>query len=159
MELFSCPECGYENPKGSRACERCLLVFEKYERKKTQSDGNAQVRGSQNLETQWQAILADYGNLGLHEKFVADASQEKSLPFASKQYKKMVDINPADEMAKKMIDKIIQIATLTFVPPFRKPPPKSSRAVTYVVTFIVLVAIVALLILAFTNKGPGVPVN
>lgn len=158
MELFSCPECGYENQKGSRACERCLLVFEKYERKKTQSEG-IQVRSSQKLEAQWQAILTDYENYALHEKFVSDAASEKSLPYASKQYKNMLDINAADEMAKKMIDKIIQVATVTYVPPFRKPPPKSSRAITFVILFIILVAVVVLLVQAFMNKGPQVPIN
>ncbi len=158
MELFSCPECGYENQKGTPSCERCLLVFAKYERKKSQGVG-VQVQSSQRLESQWQGILTDYENLALHEKFISDAAAEKSLPFASKQYKNMLDINPADEMAKKMIDKIIQVATITYTPPFRKPPPKSSRAVTFAVLFVILVAITVLIIQAFTSKGPDLPIN
>jgi len=51
----------------------------------------------------------------------------------------MLDMNEGDEIAKKMIDKIIQVATLTFVPPTRKEPPQNTRWLTYsILAFIVI---------------------
>lgn len=137
MELFSCPECGYENPKGSVSCKRCLLIFEKYAKKNLK--GNAQVLGPRALEEQWKTLITDYENKELHEKFISDALASKNLQYASQQYKKMLDMNAGDEIAKKMIDKIIQVATLTFVPPTRKEPPKNTRWLTYsILAFIVI---------------------
>lgn len=118
MEHFSCPECGYENPKGSVSCKRCLLIFEKFAKKNMKV--NSQVMGSRKLEDQWKELLSDYENKPNHEKFVTDALTSKNLQFASQQYRKMLDLNPNDEIAKKMIDKSRQGGTLTYVPAFRK---------------------------------------
>ena len=128
MELFSCPECSYENLKGSVSCKRCLLIFEKYEKKNLKL--NSQMATSKKLEDLWGDILSEYDNIEKHEKFISEALKEKKLPYASQQYRKMLDLNGVDEIATKMINKIINVATLTYVPPFRKDPPKSTRWIT-----------------------------
>jgi uncharacterized membrane protein YvbJ len=155
MELFSCPECGYENPKGSVSCKRCLLIFEKYERKNQKV--NAQMVGSRRLEEQWREILSDYESLEKHEKFISDALREKNLPYASQQYRKMLDMNPVDEIAKKMIDKIINVTMLTYTPPIRKEPPKNNRWITVLIllAIIFLVAIVVFMGIMST-RAPNV---
>ena len=155
MEQFSCPKCSYENPKGSVSCKRCLLIFAKYEKKVAQmnSIGSAQVLTPQKLEDQWKEILADYDNLSKHEAFVAESLKAKQLPYASQQYKKMVDLNGADIVAKKMIDKIIQVATLTYVPPFRKEPPKSTRWITVTIFFVVLFGLGVAIVTALRHNS------
>jgi hypothetical protein len=116
--FYSCPECGYENPQGSTTCKRCLLVFEKYERKNTKVHNV--VNASANLENLWRDLLTDYENTEKHEKFITQALADKNLAFASQQYRKMLELNNLDEISKKMIDKIIQVATLTYMPPPRE---------------------------------------
>jgi hypothetical protein len=124
--FFSCPECGFENPQGSATCKRCLLVFEKYERKANKV--HHIVNASNKLENAWRDLLVDYSAVDKHEKFINQAIAEKNLPFASQQYRKMIELNPADDISPKMIEKIIQVATYTYLPPVRQaPPPKSSH--------------------------------
>jgi hypothetical protein len=122
--LFSCPECGFENAQGATSCKRCLLVFEKYERKNTRV--HQIVNASTKLEAAWRDVLVDYGAIDKHEKFINTALAEKNLPFASQQYRKMLELNPIDDISPKMIDKIIQVATYTYLPPIRQAPPKPS---------------------------------
>lgn len=151
MEHFSCPKCGYENLKGSVSCKRCLLIFEKYEKKNR--DVGTQVGGSKRLEEQWEELLLDYENNEKHEKFIADALKENNLPFASHQYKKMSDLNGADEIAKKMIERIIQVATLAYTPPFRKEPPKDNRWLTKFLIFVILFGVAAAVLIAFMKRS------
>ncbi|MES2769613.1 MAG: zinc ribbon domain-containing protein [Bdellovibrionota bacterium] len=151
MEHFSCPECGYENPKGSVSCKRCLLIFEKYEKKNMKV--NSQVNGSKKLDEKWRELLTEYDNKDKHEAFIADALKEKNLQYASQQYRKMLDMNGADETAKRMIDKIIQIATLTYVPPFRKEPPKNTRWITLSILALIVIGVIAMTLM-FMSRRP-----
>lgn len=150
MELFSCPECGYENPKGSVSCKRCLLIFEKYERKNQKV--NAQMSGSRRLEDQWRDILNDYDNIEKHEKIISDALREKNLPYVSQQYRKMLELNAADEVAKKMIDKIINVTMMTYVPPVRKEPPANTRWLTVLILLVVMFLIAMVIFFGLMNK-------
>jgi hypothetical protein len=150
MEHFSCPECGYENSKGSVSCKRCLLIFEKYARKNMKV--NSQVMGPMKLEEQWKELLTDYENKDKHEKFITDALTSKNLQYASQQYRKMLDLNATDEMAKKMIDKIIQVATLTYVPPFKKEPPQNTRWLTYSILAMIVIFVGGVLALMMMRK-------
>lgn len=150
MEHFSCPECGYENPKGSVSCKRCLLIFEKYARKNMKV--NSQVMGPMKLEEQWKELLTDYENKDKHEKFITDALTSKNLQYASQQYRKMLDLNATDEMAKKMIDKIIQVATLTYVPPFKKEPPQNTRWLTYSILAMIVIFVGGVLALMMMRR-------
>lgn len=154
MELFSCPECGYENPKGSVSCKRCLLIFEKYAKKHAQKNAGAgaQLPVSQKLEDQWKDVLTEYDNKDKHEKFISDSLSTKNLQFASQQYRKMLDLNPSDEMAKKMIEKIIQVATLTYVPPARTEPPKNSRWLTYSILTMIVVFVMGVIMIVMMRR-------
>ena len=150
MEHFSCPECGYENPKGSVSCKRCLLIFEIYV--KYHMRANSQVNGPRKLEEKWKELLTDYDNIEKHEAFISDALKDKNLQFVSQQYRKMLDMNAADEIAKKMIDKIIQLATLTYVPPLRKEPPKSTRWITVSILATIVIVVFTVAVFMMMKK-------
>jgi hypothetical protein len=150
MELFSCPECRYENPKGTVSCKRCLLIFEKYEKKNLKLVN--QVASSKVMEDMWTEVISDYENNEKHEKFISQALKEKKLPYASQQYKKMIDTNGSDEIASKMIAKIINVATLTYVPPFRKEPPKSTRWLTTSILLFIVTGVVAAAVFIYLRK-------
>lgn len=150
MELFSCPECSYENLKGSVSCKRCLLIFEKYEKKNLKL--SSQVATSKKLEDLWGDTLSEYENMEKHEKFISEALKEKKLPYASQQYRKMLDLNGVDEIATKMINKIINVATLTYVPPLRKDPPKSTRWITTTILIFIVTGVIAAVVFIFMRK-------
>lgn len=150
MELFFCPECRYENAKGSVSCKRCLLIFEKYEKKNAKL--NSQVITSKKLEDIWTDIVTDYGNVEKHEKFISEALREKKLPYASQQYKKMLDMNKADDLATKMIEKIINVATLTYIPPVRNEPPRNTRWLTMSIMFFIVAGLIGAVVFITMRK-------
>ena len=113
---------------------------------------NAQVNGSRKLEDKWKELLTEYDNIEKHEAFISDALKDKNLQFVSQQYRKMLDMNAADEIAKKMIDKIIQLATLTYVPPIRKEPPKSTRWITVSILATIVIAVFTVAVFMMMKK-------
>jgi hypothetical protein len=144
MNDIQCPECGWVGPRDSSQCPQCLLIFEKHNRK-VQLEQN-QVRASLKLDQSWSDIILDYSNINKHEDFVNMAITEKNLPFASQQYRKMLELNPMDEVAIKMRDKIIQVATLTFTLPQRGQVKQSSKLFRNIfIAFITVIVVVVLM--------------
>lgn len=143
MNTFQCPGCGHANIFGMESCESCLLVFEKHN--KRQAGETLSVHGGSRLEALWQDVLRQYENIASHEAFVQRALAEKNLPFASQQYRKIIETSPHDEIAVKMRDKIIQLAMATFSMPGRTVVPSQNRVfrnfflviLTMIVVFIV----------------------
>lgn len=122
---FSCPKCNYQNAKGSLQCLSCLLVFEIHNKKT--SGLVQQVKAPASLALLWDAVITDYGNKDVHERFIQASLAQKNLAYASQQYRQMVEISPLDDIALKMRDRIIHLATVTFVPPARPQLSKNSR--------------------------------
>jgi transcription elongation factor Elf1 len=125
IDGFHCPNCGKKNSNGSTECLYCGVVFKKHEDKET--GPKSKVSGNKLLEQSWQAVLDEYANEKRHESFIQLCLQENNLPFASQQYRLILEGNANDETAIKMRDKIINIATLTYVPPKRELPDKRRR--------------------------------
>lgn len=141
---FSCPMCSYQNPKGSSSCAKCLVVFEKVEQKNLGIQNK--VSASSYLQELWEHVISDYGNKEFHEKFVQTALAEKNLPFASQQYRKMIEINVADDIAIKMRDRIIQLVTVTYVPHARPPLAENKRWGVKIFVFIIFVILLVLVL-------------
>lgn len=117
-ESFVCSKCAYKNPKGAVECASCGLVFEKSRKKALGVKDN--VEGTAELKSLWARILEDYNNISLHETFIKLALGQKNLPFASQQYRQILEVSPSEEVALKMRDKIINLATVAYVPPKRE---------------------------------------
>lgn len=141
---FSCPVCSYQNPKGNLSCSQCLLVFAKHEQK--EMGIKQSVTGSSYLREMWDHVIADYGNRDFHEKFIQTALAEKNLPYASQQYRKMIEANPADDIALKMRDRIIQLVTVTYVPPARPAVADNKRWGLKIFVFVVFVILLSLVL-------------
>jgi hypothetical protein len=82
----------------------------------------------------WKDILENYEDQQLHDAFIQTALQYKKLNFASQQYRKMMEINPLDDTAKEMQNKIIQIASFQMMSQksdrkFQKPPKWNSAGI------------------------------
>jgi hypothetical protein len=115
---FLCFKCGYANQKGSAECESCGLVFGKS--KKPVGTLRESVAALPDLKMAWESVIEDFGSQSRHETFIKIALAHKNLPYASQQYRTILESNPNDEIANKMREKIISIATLTYVPPKRE---------------------------------------
>lgn len=118
VSTFICFKCGFANQKGSRECSACGVVFEKL--KKAKGAIKESVVASLELKRLWDEVLENYSHESKHEIFLKMALAQKNLPYASQQYRMILEANPADEIAARMRDKIINIATFTYVPPKRE---------------------------------------
>lgn len=140
LDTFACSKCGYQNLKGSSECSSCGMVFEKARK---QALGIKQdVSGTPELKTLWERVISDYDNQAVHEAFINMALNQKNLPFASQQYRLILEANPNESMALRMRDKIINIATLTYVPPRRELPQKKKLSIPMIVIGIGLLMII-----------------
>lgn len=132
MSQKSCPKCGYAANIEAPECAKCGIVFGKFIDQEAQPD--AQVLGNKVLVDMWKNILENYENQQLHDAFIQTALQYKKLNFASQQYRKMMEINPLDETAKQMQNKIIQIVSFQMMSQksgrkFKKPPKWNSAGI------------------------------
>ncbi len=122
---FSCPKCKFNNEKGSISCASCGVIFEKLEKRGKPTP--ADIGATDDLRLQWEKVLTHYQSVEEHERFLRECLAVKQLPFASQQYRRMIDLNASDPIALKMRDKIIEMATLTYIPP-RRPEPMPAKS-------------------------------
>lgn len=111
---FNCPFCQAPNQQGSVECASCQRVLEKA--KKISMEIRKDTAGSELLRTLWGSVLADYASEARHEAFIQQALSDQGLQFASQQYRQILDANPNEAIAMKMRERIINLATLTYIP-------------------------------------------
>lgn len=78
------------------------------------------------LKRQWDLVRENYARVDLHEAFVQKCFGSNQLPFASLQYRQIIEANPSDDLALKMRDRIIALSTAAYIPQ-RRQEEKSSR--------------------------------
>lgn len=115
---FACPYCQALNDKGSTECATCERVFEKA--KKISVELRKEFLAPEPLRLLWEDVMKDFGNEVRHEAFIQEALSTKALPYASQQYRQILDGNPNEQTAIKMQQRIINLTTLTYVPPLRQ---------------------------------------
>lgn len=143
-EKFPCPKCKFQNKKGSAICQSCGIVFEKFE--KRQKGVQPDMLSSEEMRVHWEQVLTDYSNESKHEKFLKLCLAKNQLPYASQQYRIMIDTNTADNIAIKMRDKIIEMATLTYMPPKRNIPEKKGNGAIIIVAAGVILTLVGFMV-------------
>ncbi len=68
------------------------------------------------LKAVWDNVKAHYDNEKEHKRFLQICLSQDKLTFASEQYRKILDANPNDEIASKMINNIVGLAFASYVP-------------------------------------------
>jgi hypothetical protein len=104
--------------KGATECSTCGRVFEKA--KKISVEIRKDFQSSDQLRVAWETVMEDFSNELKHEAFIQMALAEKALPFASQQYRQILVANPNEPTALKMRERIINLTTMTYVPPRRQ---------------------------------------
>lgn len=125
MQQKTCPKCGYANVADAVECSACGVIFSKLSDPDSAPD--AQVLANPAIVAQWKDVVQNYADEDLHEAFIQSCLAAQKLNFASQQYRKMLEINPSDQTAKAMQDKIVQIASFQMLSAkqnrqFTKPP-------------------------------------
>lgn len=69
------------------------------------------------LRAAWDTVKNDFGNEAKHEAFVQYCLQKNRLNYASQQYRQIIMANPAEPTALRMQERIINLATVTFLTP------------------------------------------
>ena len=95
-------------------------------------------------------MKTNYGDERRHESFIQLCLSRENLPFASTQYRTILMANPTEDIAKRMQDRIVGLATSTYVVQASmhdKAPPRFRK--------LSLFAIVAAVVFIIT--GIGIP--
>ncbi len=108
-----CPNCSEPRHLDIKECPYCGVIYDKVIPKDMVNGPQANV--DIELLQNWQELVTDYENKDKHEKFLQRAMAKKRLPFASQQYRKLLEVNPEDIMAKEMQEKIINLATVVIL--------------------------------------------
>jgi hypothetical protein len=124
-----CPKCGCrvpvpEEPEGAapEACTRCGLTFALW----SPEQAREVIALDQQGEDLWVEVLADWSTVEKHDAFLKHCSPRGLLPLAGRRYRQRLDDDPANVMAARMQDRVIAMATASFI----RPPPVVNRAVT-----------------------------
>lgn len=98
--LKPCPKCGGKNAINATECVHCQVIFAKMQNLAGQDQG---VRALPSLVRKWQEVLGDFENDSLHTQFIEDCRKAQALAYAIYRYRQMLEVQPQDEIAKKML--------------------------------------------------------
>lgn len=103
-ELRKCPKCSSLNPRLSKECIKCGVIFEKVE---NLGADDASLGAIPSLVKAWQELMSDYDNLKKHVAFVDRCEDLHALPYALKKYQSLKEAQPQDDVAQKMFHRIL----------------------------------------------------
>ncbi len=103
-ELRKCPKCEAMNPRLSKECIKCGVIFEKVD---SLPDEDATLGAIPSLVKAWQDLMSDYDNLKKHVAFVDRCEDLHALPYALKKYESLKEAQPQDDVAQKMFHRIL----------------------------------------------------
>lgn len=106
----TCPNCDEPRHLDVKDCPYCGVIYDKVIPKDMMQGPHGNI--DLELLEDWQELLSDYNNQQKHELFLQRALGKKRLPFASQQYRKLLEVNPADVVAKSMQSKIMNLAAI-----------------------------------------------
>jgi hypothetical protein len=111
--LRSCARCGEKVDAKLTECPKCGVIFDKI--KKIRVGEPLKKDPSADLTAAWIGIRNNYADLKNHETFIQLCLNKENLAFASQQYRAVLDANPSDDIANKMQNRIIELATFSYI--------------------------------------------
>lgn len=116
-DLAPCPKCFKMNEVTAKECGHCGVVISKF--KNAFSIQENFPAHSAALDSEWHAVLADYGNESLHDKFLGSCQRENNLAYAAALYSQMTKLMPGDDLTNKRLTGIQRMGEM-LLPPTRK---------------------------------------
>jgi len=108
-----CFNCGEKVDAKYIECTKCGVLFDKV--RKIKSPEPVMQAAGPEIIAAWEAVKTNYADEKRHESFIQLSLSRDSLPFASSQYRAILLVNPNDEIAKRMQNRIIDLATTTYI--------------------------------------------
>ncbi len=103
-EIRKCPKCSALNPRLTKECLKCGVIFEKVE---SLPPADAALGAIPSLVKAWQDLMGDYDNLKKHVAFVDRCEDLQALPFALKKYQSLKEAQPQDDVARQMFHQVL----------------------------------------------------
>ena len=119
-----CIKCGALNMDAAKECSKCGVIFEKF---REQVDDPLLMKAPQKLREFWFMLKQHYEDEDLHEEFLRQCRKAGQLEFASSRYRKVLDVQPNEEIAKKFKNKIIALTNIAMDPVELKTEKKKFR--------------------------------
>ncbi len=92
-ELRKCPKCEAMNPRLTKECIKCGIIFDKVE---SVTPEEARLGAIPSLVKAWQDLMSDYDNIKKHMAFVDRCEELQALPYALKKYQTLKEVQPRD---------------------------------------------------------------
>jgi hypothetical protein len=70
--------------------------------------------GNRELVALWEQVIFDYTNEQCHERFIAGSCARGALAFAASKYKTLLEVAPGEELATRMRERIMAMASHRF---------------------------------------------
>jgi hypothetical protein len=109
----TCVRCGQKVDFSFTECPKCGVIFDRV--KKVRGTDPVIKISTIELAGAWDTIRDNYENLSRHEEFIQQCMAKENLAFASAQYRAVLDGNPSDDIANKMQNRIIELATFSYI--------------------------------------------
>lgn len=103
QEVRKCLKCAALNPKSLEECLKCGVIFARLEGLPL----DQQLGAIPSLVRSWQELMSDYQNLRKHFEFVDRCEDLNAIPFALRKYEELKSVQPHDEIAQSMFQKVI----------------------------------------------------
>lgn len=108
-----CVRCGSKVDAKYTECPKCGIIFDRAQKEK-RIDPLAKG-ATPELSASWDAVKANYGDESRHESFIQLCLARENLAFASAQYRFVLDANPSEDIANRMHNRIIELATFSYI--------------------------------------------
>jgi hypothetical protein len=142
-----CPKCGRNREdETTNSCARCGLVFAFW----TPDKAVDVVKLDEKAEALWTQVRRSWKDESKHDAFLKYCSLAGLLAPAGRCYRLRLDKTPDDEIAIKMQERIVAMATLSFARPSTPPKPVTR---TQWFWMILVIGVIAGVIGSFLIKG------
>lgn len=118
-----CPKCGRVRGAGASACDRCGLIFSRWNAASSTATVPIDAQG----EALWRDVLDDWSNTARHDAFVKHCSAQGSLASAGRRYREALDARPDDAVARRMQERVVGMATVVLTARAPAPAPVTRR--------------------------------
>jgi hypothetical protein len=109
----ACARCGEKVDVKLVECPKCGVLFDKI--KKLRAGDPVVKAATPELLAAWEAVRANYVDEPRHESFIQLCLSRDNLAFASQQYRQILDANPSEQLANRMQNRIIELATFSYL--------------------------------------------